>query len=322
MSAESSTSRTRVIRLTLFLVGAFVGALVLRVVDAPDPAERDDAAQYVVGETGSESATGTDAPTTFRIASLNVLGHGHTAPGGNRTGYASGPERMRLQVDKLRRHQVDVVGFQELQAPQVREFNKLTGTQYDIWPGNIDGPGFLRNSIAWDTGEWGLVRSSWLRVPYFDGVLLRMPVVLLANVETGQQAYFMNFQNPADARGNAERWRDEGRALQLGLVNRLRAQSGLPVYWTGDFNERKEAFCHVTRASDMVSASGGLNDGRTCSPTKPLYVDWIFGSVETTFSGYLADRSAKVARSTDHPLVVATASLPPSLMPNCPTTTT
>ena len=29
-----------------------------------------------------------------------------------------------------------------------------------------------------------------------------MPVVLLQYLQTGQQIYFMNFQNPADVRGN------------------------------------------------------------------------------------------------------------------------
>ncbi len=316
MSPSSTRPRVLALCLAIFAAGAFAGALVLRVVDPPEPAapSAEESAQFAVG-----SAADT-APTSFRIASLNVLGHGHTAPGGNRKGFASGEERMRLQVDKLRRHEVDVVGFQELQAPQFKMFEKLVGTQYDVWPGNIDGPGFLRNSIAWDITEWTLVSTSWIKVPYFDGIPLRMPLVLLSNVETGQQVYVMNFQNPANARGDAEKWRDQGRDLQLSLVNRLRTQTGLPVYWTGDLNEKEEAFCDVTSRSDMVSASGGSNDRNSCVPATPLYVDWIFGSVETTFSDYVADRSRKIARSTDHPLIVATATLPPSTTPPGPTT--
>ena len=67
----------------------------------------------------------------------------------------------------------------------------------------------------------------------------------------------------------------------------------------------------MTRGAPMVAANGGSNDSSGCRPPMPTQVDWIFGPVETSFSGYLADRSAAVRKTTDHPMVVAEALLPP-----------
>ena len=67
----------------------------------------------------------------------------------------------------------------------------------------------------------------------------------------------MNFQNPADVRGNAQKWRLIGQRLQIALVNQLKASNGLPIVWTGDMNSKKQVFCRVTKQAGMVSASGG-----------------------------------------------------------------
>ena len=73
------------------------------------------------------------------------------------------------------------------------------------------------------------------QLPYFKGDVLRMPVVLLQSLQTGQQIYVMNFQNPADVRGNAEKWRRIGQRHQIALANLLKVSNGLPILWTGDF---------------------------------------------------------------------------------------
>jgi endonuclease/exonuclease/phosphatase family metal-dependent hydrolase len=261
-------------------------------------------------------------PTSFKISSLNVLGDGHTSAGGNRKGWAPGATRMRWLTQRLLQHNVDVVGFQELQEPQYASFSAMVGQTYGIYPGNV-GKARLRNSIAWRLDTWSLVSASWIRVPYFDGEPLKMPVVLLQNRTTGQQVYFANFHLPANARGNAERWRDQGTELQIGLIRRLRAQSGLPTFITGDMNEKEEYFCRMAKAQRMLSASGGTATATTCTPPQPLYVDWVMGPEETRFTEYVADRSPLVKKSTDHPMIVARAELPPPLVPvECPPTPT
>ena len=263
-------------------------------------------------------------PTSFRVSSFNILGWDHTEKGGSKAkaGYADGTQRMKWAIQLLRSRQVDVVGLQEFQPQQYAKWLKKASAQYDIFPGYIDSIGFLRNSIAWRKDKFRLVSTSWIKLPYFHGDVLRMPVVLLQSIQTGQQIYFMNFQNPANTRGNAEKWRLLGQRIQIALVNQLKASNGLPIVWTGDFNARGQAFCRVTKQAAMVSASGGYRSPTTCQPPGGMVVDWIFGS-QVQFSNYVQDRSRKVARTTDHHMLVADALVQPvePVIPPPPTPT-
>jgi hypothetical protein len=268
-------------------------------------------------------------PTSFRVSSFNILGWDHTEKGGSKAkaGYADGAQRMKWAIQLLKSHQVDVVGLQEFQPQQYAKWVKKASGQYDIFPGYTDTVGFLRNSIAWRKDRFRLVSTSWIKLPYFHGDVLRMPVVLLQSLQTGQQIYFMNFQNPADVRGNASKWRLIGQRLQIALVNLLRTSNNLPIVWTGDFNARGQAFCRVTKQAAMVSASGGYRSDTTCQPPRGMVVDWIFGS-NVQFSNYVQDRSRKVTRTTDHHLLVSDALVQPvepvipPPPPTTPTTTT
>ena len=261
-----------------------------------------------IGEDYPPEAT---LPTIFRISSFNILGYGHTAPNGNRKGWADGRTRMRLQIDLLTGHDIDIVGFQEFQPEQFQVFTEEVGTEWGVYPGDKLARAAMHNSIAWRKDTWRLVQPGYIAIPYFGGTKIRMPVILLRHAETGQEAYFGNFHNPANARGNAERWRDQATNLQIGMANRLRTETGLPVFITGDMNEKAEYFCRLTRGAPMVAANGGSNDSSGCRVPMPTQVDWIFGPVETSFSDYLADRSAAVRKTTDHPMVIAEALLPP-----------
>ncbi len=263
-------------------------------------------------------------PTSFRVSSFNILGYDHTAPGGSKhkKGYADGALRMKWAVQLVKSHKVDVVGLQEFQPQQYAKWVKKASSQYDIFPGYIETVGFLRNSIAWRKDKFRLVSTTWIKLPYFHGDVLRMPVVLLQSLQTGQQIYFMNFQNPADVRGNAQKWRLIGQRLQIALVNLLKTSNGLPVVWTGDMNAKKQVFCRVTKQAGMVSASGGYRSDTTCQPPGGMVVDWIFGS-QVQFSNYLQDRSRKVVRTTDHHLLVTDALVQPAVptIPPPPTPT-
>ena len=262
-------------------------------------------------------------PTSFRVSSFNILGYDHTAPGGSKRGYANGSLRMKWAVQLIKSRHVDVVGLQEFQPQQYAKWVKKASSQYDIFPGYIETVGFLRNSIAWRKDKFRLVSTTWIKLPYFHGDVLRMPVVLLQSLQTGQQIYFMNFQNPADVRGNAQKWRLIGQRLQIALVNLLKTSNGLPVVWTGDMNAKKQVFCRVTKQAGMVSASGGYRSDTTCQPPAGMVVDWIFGS-QVQFSNYVQDRSKKVVRTSDHHMLVTDALVQPAVptIPPPPTPTT
>jgi hypothetical protein len=243
------------------------------------------------------------------ISSFNVLGNSHTGPGGTKPGYASGRSRMRSALSLLSRHGVDVVGFQELQATQLRELVRVAGGRYDVYPGLSLLQKDSDNSIAWRQDRWELVSATTTQIPYFDGHPRAMPVVLLQNRATGLRAYFANFHNPASTRRfpAQQRWRTRATALEIRLVHRLAAQ-GHPVFLTGDMHERGEYFCRLTGSTTMMAARGGSNDGR-CRPPGRLAIDWIFGSPGVTFSGYTEDRGRLVRRVTDHPMIVSRAHL-------------
>jgi endonuclease/exonuclease/phosphatase family metal-dependent hydrolase len=327
-----SRSRARVVAVAALLLGMVLGGVVLRVADGSASAGDGAAAEGAVLAEGEPTATPTTTPTVppttpgvatrFTASSLNVLGADHTAPGGNKRGWASGEQRMRWLTEVIQKRGVDVIGLQEFQRSQYNVFVSELGSEFGTYPGTLWGKKGMRNSVAWRLDSWELVSSSWIKIPYFHGTLLRMPVVLLRNLHTGQQVYYSSFHNPADARGHAEKWRDQATDLEIAMVNRLEAESGLPVYVTGDMNERDEFFCRMTAKTDLLSASGGENADGSCAPTRPTYIDWVLGSPETVFTRYEAFRSAKVRKSTDHPMILAEAELPPAITPpDCPTTT-
>lgn len=253
------------------------------------------------------------APTTrFQISSFNLLGAAHTEPDGNKPAYASGARRMRWTVRILDEAGVDVVGFQEMEKPQYEKFMALRGSSFGIYPGQQLGNSARPNSIAWRLSDWSLVSATTMTIPYLRGRLVPQPVVLLRNVRTHRRAWFVNTHNPADARGPAQHLRDEAVRIEIGVVNRLRAETPfLPVFFTGDMNDRADFFCPVTARTELRAANGGSNVGGVCVLPRPSKIDWIMGSREVTFGGYVARDDALVDRTTDHPVILATAGIPP-----------
>ena len=249
----------------------------------------------------------TKPPAQFTVSSLNLLGASHTSGGGNKPGYASGPQRVVWALQLLRAYDVDVVGLQESESTQIAAFNRLTGSAFDVYPGTSMGRGPVRQSIAWRTDTWKLVSAHTIAIPYFHGHRIPMPYVLLQNRESGQGVYFFNVHNPATTKshGNNQYWRNVAENIEAQLVRRLRS-TGVPVVFTGDFNERASAFCRMASAGLHAANGGGRTNGR-CSPPANSGIDWIFGSSQIEFSNYLRQRNGLVRRTTDHPIVVARA---------------
>jgi endonuclease/exonuclease/phosphatase family metal-dependent hydrolase len=246
----------------------------------------------------------------FRVSSLNVLGAGHTGPNGNKPSWASGTTRIGWIAQLLRQLDVDVVGLQEYELVQHHAFMRHTGAGYGVYPGPALGRNAIRNSIAWDRATWDVVSTRTIPIPYFRGNRVPMPYVLLEHRETARRVWFINIHNPVSSRkrGDNERWRDVATSLEIGLMRRLRAETGHPVILMGDFNEREEAFCSVTRRAPAIAANGG-SAGPPCAPPATIGIDWIFGTDDFTFSGYQKLRGGLLARATDHPMIVADAEL-------------
>ena len=273
--------------------------------DGSDPAQ--------VSLDPGETVTCTFASTQpqFTVASFNVLGNSHTAPGGRVPARPSGTQRMAWTVDLFRSLDVDVVGLQELQRPQMDAFLRLAGGEFDIYP----PPGLdqqnKQNAIAWRSSVFTLVDARPVMTPYFRGNLVPMPLVRLRYLETGQDVYVMTVHNPASVKrvGDQSRWRDVATRQQIDLTARL-VDEGIPVLMTGDMNERERYFCAYTASGEMHAAAGGSRGGACQPPPASLArIDWIFGSNDVEFSDYQMLRTPLVQRSSDHPLVVAEASL-------------
>jgi hypothetical protein len=240
----------------------------------------------------------------FTMATFNVLGHSHTNPGGHHAWLASGPQRVGGVLQLLGQHDVSVVGMQEFQRPQRVAFaSRARGWQ--MYPTLSMPARDGENTVAWRTDTWELVRPATVAIPYFNGRSRQMPYVLLRHKETGVQAYFSTFHNPADTRRfrGQQRFRNAATERQIDLFNRL-DREGVPQFVTGDMNERAEYFCKVTGRAPLVAAAGGSSSGG-CRPPRPMMIDWIFGSAAAEFSNYRVDRGGLVRRTSDHPLVVA-----------------
>lgn len=279
----------------------------------PTPLDGDAPA----GLTPSASAAEVSAPAPrraprvrikghFNLATFNVLGNDHTEGRGRRPGFASGVRRMRYTVRAFHARKVDVVALQEFQDEQWRAFRKLTGGRYRVWAHKRD----RANAVAWRARKFAFVRGRTIGVPYFDGEIKQMPVVVLRHRATRQKMVFTSFHNPVTSKrrpGN-DKWRRQAIAREITLANRLR-RHGVPTFLSGDFNERSERWhCRVARATKMVTAGSRSRRGGSCRPPDRLQVDWIFGSAGVIFRNYVAVESRRVRRASDHPLIVVRVS--------------
>ncbi len=239
----------------------------------------------------------------FTVATFNVLGDSHTRASGSKSSMPSGVARVPGVVRLLEKYGVDVVGLQELQRPQHRALRARAGSTYAVWSPRGD----TENAVAWRRERWDLVAARTLSVPYFDGHRRRMPVVRLRDRTTGRESFFVNVHNPADTRRHPRqaRWREVAVAREAALVRRLRASTGLPVFLTGDLNDRRAAYCRLTGTAGMLASNGGGTEG-TCSPPRPAGIDWVLGA-GAEFSDHTVDRSPAVRATSDHPFVVTRA---------------
>jgi endonuclease/exonuclease/phosphatase family metal-dependent hydrolase len=250
------------------------------------------------------------ATTDVVVSSFNVLGHSHTK-GKGRKGFAGGRVRAGLAAQAILERNVDLVGFQELERPQARKIVKqLPG--YSIFPGPSKRLHASANSIAWRNDTWTAVETHTIGIPYFSGNIIEMPYIRLRNIATGTDVWIANFHNPASIkkRGDQSRWRLEATNRQIALTNRLRTETGLPVIFTGDFNERDVYFCRLVGGTEMEASNGGSvsADGH-CSPPRGARIDWVFGTPELDWQDSIVDKSALIQRVTDHPMIVAKAKL-------------
>jgi endonuclease/exonuclease/phosphatase family metal-dependent hydrolase len=248
--------------------------------------------------------------TGFNVASFNILGASHT-PNARYGAYQNRLDRAMLLWESRK---LDVIGTQEFQEvtqwARFQAANKTTnrwGTCY--WdPGPVGRPyGWdTENAILFRNSKMELVECRHFDIPYFYGNTRHVPAALLKEKATGRTAWFLNVHNPADVRGDASVWRAEAIRIERAKVVELR-RTGRPVFLTGDFNARREAFCPLTANKLMISPNS--LPSVACAYPQQSSIDWIFAAGQTRFSRFARDTYPQEARIADHPLVVARAHL-------------
>jgi len=254
--------------------------------------------------------------THVRVSTFNMLGNSHTAPGGNKHGWASGTQRMKWAAQIIRGNHLQIVGMQEFQVPQFNEFQTLFGASYGVYPARYLGDVAVQNSIAWDRSQWRALEQHTIKIPYFGGAMTDEPYMLMQNLSTGQLLWVYNSHNPAGIKGAGDttKYRAEAVATEVKLFASLEAQyPGVPILDTGDKNDVAPYFCPIMAQTDLHAAAGGGYNATTkvCTVPKPATIDWIFGSPNITFSHYTILSSALVHKTTDHDVYYADATLPP-----------
>lgn len=240
--------------------------------------------------TAAASQPGGEA--TFEVASFNVLGSSHTAAGGNKPGMASGVARTRGAVAAMRKHGVDIAGMQEFQGDQQKAFQRLA-PEFGV-------VGERDNAIVYNQKKFRLLKKDSFIIPYFEGNKRQMPIALLEDKKTGKRVWVVNIHNPADTKDHPHNAANRAKAIsaEQQLMRKLQA-TGYPVLLTGDFNARVGVDQSMARAG-MDSAAPGKARSE---------IDYIFGSAGVDFSHYAADHGLQRNGTSDHPLIVSSATI-------------
>lgn len=241
------------------------------------------------------------APFKFDIATFNALGSQHTGRNGSHRRYAAGRTRARWTARIMAGHGTDIIGLQELQDDQLKTLLSATGGAYAAYPGTELGAAETDNSILWRKGTFKRV-SAKTRTITFMSRPRPQAIVRLRHKATGSEFYVTNWHPSAGHDRLHTRERRAGWKAQVATVNRLKA-TGLPVFVTGDMNDRAAYICAVSPPTGLRSANGG----RGCNAGRITPVDWIMGLGGVGFRNYVRDGSALVSRTSDHFYVSATA---------------
>lgn len=253
---------------------------------------------------------------SYVVATFNVLGNSHTAGSDPRP---SGARRMVWTMELLEGNDVDLVGLQELEPKQLRAMERLAGATWRIY----SPPGDPRDSIAWRRDRFTLAGRTAIRIPYKRNQRL-MPVVVLRDRTTGKKTIVVSVHNVA---GQGAKWagrREVSIRRELAAIARYRARTGWPVIFMGDFNDRTEGFYCRMRDNGLASSNAWwipevfpevdplLEPVDPEVPVEPLCImprrsgiDWIFGTEDVDFTGYLKLDGGLVDQASDHPLVIA-----------------
>ncbi|MCW2756465.1 MAG: hypothetical protein JWO46_211 [Nocardioidaceae bacterium] len=231
----------------------------------------------------------------FTFAQFNVQGATHRGNIGLRTALAR---------DLLNKYGAQVAALQEFTGSQQRIFMSITGGAWGCYPCQ-SGPKSLdgENSVVWRKDRFDAINLDTRPYPYFHGAIRNMPRVLLRDKKTGAQFYVTSYHNPANVHGNAAGFRNTAVTRQVADANAVVKETKLPLIVSGDMNDRATYFCKMAGGTGMHAADGSTYQGG-CRVARSPWIDWIMGTPDVEFSGYLRDDGSAADRSSDHPIVI------------------
>nr|WP_246416526.1 endonuclease/exonuclease/phosphatase family protein [Nocardioides luti] len=270
------------------------GIVFHRLPPPPKPSKKDLADK-------AEALAPAGGPFDVHIGTFNVLGSQHSVKGGDKPNYPPASVRTARTADLIAQHGVRVLGTQELQDDQLRDLQARTG--FAAYPGFSWGTLETDNSILYDPDLYEFVSGSKFTIT-FVGRPRPQPILRLRDRGTGREFYVVN-THPSPGGGRALAERRRAQAITVGVIKQLKA-SGLPVFATGDMNDRQEFYCQVVTPAQMTAPNGGSTAGGCHPPPMPMPVDWVVGS-GATWSSYWRDVRTTEQKISDHIFVSALA---------------
>ncbi len=247
-----------------------------------------------------------NAQLSFRLATLNTLGNHHTRPNADADNFAPSRVRADWTSQLLVNNGIQVAGIQEQDAGQLAAIVGGSQGRLASYPEPSAGDLGVETAIVWDTTDFEALETSVIYTQFVARKLPR-PVVKLRQISTGREFWVMNIHNAGWA---YQRKRNQATKVQIAKIKELE-ETGLPVFYVGDFNEKKTIVCKVMQKTGLVSASGGrLKPNGDCVTPKLMRVDWIFGSSTAAMEGFEFTKPPLARLSTDHWLPVVDVTVP------------
>ncbi len=195
---------------------------------------------------------------SFRVMSFNIRGSFHPQDGEN-----VWERRAALNVETIKRHAPDLIGFQELQSGNLSTYQAdLAGYQYVL--GNDASDHSEYRSIFWKPSVFELLESGafWLsETPEVYSESWNTDCVRAATWvrlrEKATGASFLHLNTHLDHR--SEWARREGCRLLVRRISDLRGDD-LPVILTGDFNCNAHQAVALADANYRYLIDGGFVD--------------------------------------------------------------
>lgn len=237
--------------------------------------------------------------SSFRVATLNVLGSNHTRARG---GYRPGRVRAGGEASLISRRHIGVIGMSEVQPDQYPVLARDL-PRYTIWPKGALGRNGYRLQIAWRTSRFKRIAHGSTTY-LFSHQRIPMPYVLLRDRRTGARFWVISTHNSPQGQ---QRARVISTRIEAKVVNRLRSRAHDPVLLLGDLNEHGAAYCRIAASTKMVSANGGRYRHHRCHAPSPSQIDWILGTRKVDFSHYVRSTVTRKRGLSDHPIYYADA---------------